>query len=62
LSHYIHLQAATVKVAVRIRPPVGRELRDANRRSCVESQPDYNKLTIGTTSFSYDRVFDQESY
>lgn len=41
---------------------MGRELRDANRRTCVESQPEYNKLTIGTSSFSYDRVFDQESH
>ena len=51
-----------MKVAVRIRPPVGRELRDANRRSCVASEPEHNKLTIGASSFSYDRVFDQESH
>ena len=51
-----------MKVAVRIRPFIGRELRDGNRRTCVESDPVYNKLQIGAAEFSYDRVFDQESY
>ena len=50
-----------MKVAVRIRPLVGRELRDGNRRECIEAQPELNKLQIDTSSFSFDRVFHQES-
>ena len=58
---YLFLQACSVKVAVRIRPLVGRELRDGNRRECVESEPELNKLSIDTSSFIFDRVFHQES-
>ena len=51
-------QACSVKVAVRVRPLIGREYRDGNRRTCVESTPEEHKLQIGTAEFSYDRVFD----
>ena len=47
-----------MKVALRIRPLIGREYRDGNRRTCVESTPEENKLQIGTAEFNYDRVFD----
>ena len=40
---------------------IGRELREAGKSACVQSQPEYNKLQIGANSFSYDAVFDQES-
>ena len=46
---------------MRIRPLVGKELRDPNRREIVEAQPELNKLQIDTSSFSFDRVFDQQS-
>ena len=51
-----------MKVAVRIRPLVGRELRDGTMKECVEAQPELNKLQIDTSSFTFDRVFDKEAY
>ena len=43
-----------------MRPFVGRELRDGKRASCVESEP--RKLRIDKHEFSFDQVFDEESY
>ena len=51
-----------MKVALRVRPLVGRELRDANKRLCIESFPELNKLQMDSHEFAFDRVFDQESY
>ncbi len=49
-------------MAVRIRPLIGRELKDTNKRLCIESSPEYNKLQMDSAEFGFDRVFDQESY
>lgn len=49
-------------MAVRIRPLVGRELRDANKRICIESHAEENKLQIGDKMFGFDRVFDTYAY
>jgi len=46
-----------VKVAVRVRPLVGREMRDGNGKTCVESSPETRKIQIGTNEFSFDSVF-----
>jgi hypothetical protein len=48
-----------VSVAVRVRPLVGRELSDGNKRLAV-NQADHStstKLLIGSKSFTFDRVF-----
>ena len=45
-----------------MRPLVGRELKDGNRRTCVETESDYNKLRIDSAEFGFDRIFDQEAY
>ena len=55
------IQSCTVKVAVRVRPHVGRELRDLERKSCVTTQQILNKISIGEKMFQFDRVFDQDS-
>lgn len=49
----------SVKVAVRIRPLVARELRNGNGRECVESKAD--KIRLDNNEFNFDRVFDQDS-
>lgn len=49
----------SVKVAVRIRPLVARELRDGNRRECVEAKGD--KIRLDNNEFNFDQVFDQDS-
>jgi len=41
---------------------MGREMKDGNRRECVQSDLTYNKLQIDTHEFQFDRVFNQESY
>jgi hypothetical protein len=51
-----------VKVAVRIRPLVGREMRDGQGKTCVESNEANSKIQIGANEFSFDRVFAEESY
>ena len=50
-----------MKVAVRVRPHVGKELRDPNKKNCVESQAILNKLSIGQKQFQFDKVFDTDS-
>jgi len=48
-----------VSVAVRVRPLVGRELTEGNKRLAI-NQADHNtstKLLIGSKSFTFDRVF-----
>lgn len=48
-----------MSVAVRVRPLVGRELSDGNKRLAV-NQADHStstKLLIGSKSFTFDRVF-----
>lgn len=51
----------SVKVAVRIRPMIGKEIREGNRKSCITTQPELAKLQIGSKEFLFDRVFDTES-
>ena len=46
---------------MRIRPLVGRELREGNGRQCIEPDQDDYKLKIGTKQFGFDRVFAHES-
>jgi len=48
-----------VSVAVRVRPLVGRELTEGNKRLAI-NQTDHStstKLLIGSKSFTFDRVF-----
>lgn len=48
-----------MSVAVRVRPLVGRELTEGNKRLAI-NQTDHNtatKLLIGSKSFTFDRVF-----
>jgi len=47
---------------VRIRPFVGREVRDGNHKTCVESNMETRKIQIGTNEFSFDSVFNEESH
>ena len=47
---------------MRVRPLVGRELRDGNKRLCIEGVQDLEKLQIGAKEFGFDRVFDENSY
>ena len=54
-------QACTVKVAMRIRPMIGRELREGKGATCVQTTPEMDKLQIGTKEFFFDSVFDTES-
>ena len=56
------IQSCSVKVAVRVRPLVGREMRDGNHKTCVESNNETRKIQIGTNEFSFDSVFNEESY
>lgn len=46
-------------VAVRVRPLVGRELTEGNRRQCIVQgdQSSRTKIVVGTKSFGFDRVF-----
>lgn len=48
-------------MAVRIRPLVGRELRDGNKRTCVEAKSEVNKILLDMNEFTFDKVFDMES-
>lgn len=52
--------SCTVKVAVRIRPLIGKELREGDGQSCIQTSPDLGKLQIGTKEFCFDQVFDPE--
>ena len=47
-------------MAVRIRPLVGRELRES-KRTCIEYQSHLEKLNIGSKEFKFDAVFGLES-
>ena len=47
---------------MRVRPLVGRELRDGNKRLCINEIQDFDKLQIGAKEFGFDRVFDENSY
>ena len=47
---------------MRVRPLVGRELRDGNKRLCIDSVQEDMKLNIGAKEFGFDRVFDESSY
>jgi hypothetical protein len=46
-------------VAVRVRPLVGRELTEGNRKECITQQEMVSKgrLQIGPQSFTFDKVF-----
>lgn len=44
-----------------MRPLVGRELRDGNKRLCTET-PDIDRIQIGSKEFNFDRVFDMDAY
>jgi len=49
-----------VSVAVRVRPLVGRELSEGNKRLCINDADGIcspSKLLIGSKSFTFDRVF-----
>ena len=51
--------ACSVAVALRVRPLVGRELTEGNRKICI-NQPDdtpATKLLMGSKSFTFDQVF-----
>lgn len=53
----------SVKVAVRVRPMIGRELRQGgDKKSCVEVSPFGNSLQMGGKSFTFDRVFDLDAH
>lgn len=52
--------ACSVRVAVRVRPLIGRELKEgAGARTCVDTSKgdNGNQLTIGDKQFQFDRVF-----
>lgn len=53
--------SCSVKVAIRIRPMIGIELRQNKGATCCTTTPELNKLQIGTKEFYFDKVFDQES-
>ena len=40
---------------------MGRELRENNRRQCIEPDQDDEKLQIGAKEFGFDRVFSDNS-
>lgn len=47
-------------MAVRVRPLVGRELTEGNRKECIlkpEGKIAREKLLLGTKSFNFDRIF-----
>ena len=46
-----------MRVAVRARPLVGRELYESQQRTCVEADEDNHKIQISDKSFQFDRVF-----
>ena len=49
-----------MSVAVRVRPLVGRELSEGNRKECIvkpEGRISREKLQFGGKSFEFDRVF-----
>ena len=50
-----------MRVAVRVRPMIGRELNEGNVRTCVGVNSEDNKLIIGEKNFQFDRVFASES-
>jgi kinesin family protein 4/21/27 len=50
---------ASVKVAVRVRPLVARELRTGSSKSIVETEPE--KIRMGGKEFVFDQVFDMDS-
>ncbi len=53
--------SCSVKVAVRVRPMIGKEVREGNRKSCITTTPELAKLQIGSKEFLFDKVFDIES-
>ena len=53
--------ACSVRVAVRVRPLIGRELNEGGFKTCVEVDDLQNKLQIGEKNFQFDRVFSIES-
>lgn len=54
-------QSCSVKVAVRIRPFVGREIKPGGGigEACIQAE--FQKLQIGNKEFKFDRVFDPDS-
>ena len=56
-----YVQSCSVKVAVRVRPHVGREIKERDKGSCIETQSILNKISIGQKMFQFDKVFDNES-
>lgn len=59
-SDFSSNDACSVAVAVRVRPLVGRELAEGNKKLCItknEEADTPNKIMIGTRSFNFDRVF-----
>ena len=61
-------EACSVAVAVRVRPLVGKELTEGNKKLCVypaDSTSDADRLQIGSKSFNFDKVFwaeDKQEY
>lgn len=52
--------ACSVRVAVRVRPLIGREINEGGTtggRTCVEVSDYENKLQIGEKQFQFDRAF-----
>lgn len=52
--------SCSVKVAMRIRPFIGKEIRE-NAGTCVQTTPAENKLQVGSKEFHFDAVFDTET-
>ena len=50
-----------MKVAIRVRPHVGRELKDRDKGSVIETQSVLNKISLGQKMFQFDKVFDMDS-
>lgn len=48
-----------MRVAVRVRPLIGREMNEGGR-TCVNVSHDENKLMIGEKQYQFDRVFSSE--
>lgn len=52
--------SCTVKVAMRIRPMIGKEVREGST-PCIRTDPHENKLAVGQKEFNFDKVFDTET-